>query len=250
MISEYVNGISKENKLYYFAVVVVCIWFFSSVFQADISFIVAIATAIFIISYDNDLIKSSVENMNTGLHYKLNSLLFQEDHPPPLYFYMEPDMINFFYDIRDFRVYNRDAYIQSIKDVDFILGVKKELENDYRYVQEPKLGGWQNFGDKPKAKIENNIKNHKAIFESVEMAAQKAINHMHSFAIALPVGIHTEKHKKSLSRFHLLVKRVLDDILHVCKKSSSDPMIGQTYGLPKPHKIDAKLSDSFNFVRL
>lgn len=250
MIVAYLNEMSKENKLYYTCVIIGCVWFFTSAFKADVSFVVAVVTAFFIIFYENDKTKSSVENLNTGLHYKLNSLLENENHSPPVYFYMEPDMINFFYDIRDFRVYNRDSYLSAIKAVDALLRIKKELENDYKYVQEPKLSGWQNFGDKPKAIMENNIKNHKAIFENAEISGQKAINHIHSFTVSLPEGIYSEKHKKAFEKFHILVKRILDDILRVCKKSSSDPLIGQSYGLPKPIKSDKSLSDSFDFVHI
>lgn len=243
----FLEDVSKENKLLYFVILVASIWFFNNAFKADIKFVIAISVAIFIIFYDDKNKKTSVDNLNTGLHYKLVSLLEKENHPAPKYFYLEPDMINFFYSIKDFRIYNRDSYLRAIKSVDDLLKIKLELENDYRYVEEPKLSGWQNFGDRPKAKIENNIKNHKGMFESAEISGQKAINYIHSFSIALPEGIYSEKHKKSLDRIHILVKKVLDDILRTCKKSSSDPLLGQTYGLPKAHRKD---STSFEFVYL
>lgn len=243
----FLEDVSKENKLFYFVILVSSIWFFTNAFKADIKFVIAVAVAIFIILYDDNQNKTTVENLNTGLHYKLNSLLEKENHPSPKYFYLEPDMINFFYGIKDFRIYNRDSYLRAIKSIDDLLKIKLELENDYRYVEEPKLSGWQNFGDKPKAKIENNIKNHKGMFEIAEISGQKAINYIHSFAIALPEGVYSQKHKKSLERIHILVKKVLDDILRTCKKYSSDPMLGQTYGLPKAHR---KESTNFDFVYL
>jgi hypothetical protein len=243
----FLEDVSKENKLFYFAILVSSIWFFTNAFRADIKFVIAVSVAIFIILYDNQKNKSTIDNLNTGLHYKLNSLLEKENHPTPKYLYLEPDMINFFYSIRDFRIYNRDSYLKAIKSVDDLLRIKLELEYDYKYVEEPKLSGWQNFGNKPKAKIENNIKNHKGMFESAEVSGQNAINYIHSFAIALPEGVYSEKHKKSLERIHILIKKVLDDILRTCKKSSSDPMLGQTYGLPKAHRKD---TTSFEFVYL
>lgn len=243
----FLEDVSKENKLLYFSIFVASIWFFNNAFKADIKFIIAVSVAVFIIFYDDKAKKTTVDNLNTGLHYKLVSLLEKENHPAPKYFYIEPDMINFFYSIKDFRVYNRDSYLSAIKSVDELLKIKLELENDYRYVEEPKLSGWQNFGDKPKAKIENNIKNHKGMFESAEISGQRAINYIHSFSIALPEGIYSQKHKKSFDRIHILVKKVLDDILRTCKKSSSDPLIGQTYGLPKAHRNN---TTSFEFVLL
>jgi hypothetical protein len=241
----FLEQVSKENKLYYLVILISSLWFFNRGFVPDISFIVAIAFAVFIIIYDDDTRKKNVENINTGLHYKLNSLLEMENKKPPSYFYIEPDMITFFYDIRDFRIYNRESYVRAIKSVDNMLRIKKELENGYRYVQEPTLSGWQNFGPKPKARIENNIKNYKGLFEMAKTSGQNAINYIHSFSISLPVGIHSQKHKIALEKIHLLVKRVLDDILHTCKKSSSDMMIGQNYGIVKEHKKD---TTGFDFI--
>lgn len=247
MISDYVNKLSKENKLTYVAVLLACIWFFNTVFTPDINFIVGIAAAIFIVYYDTDRRENTTEDLNTGLHYKLVSLLKEEGQQAPTYFHLEPDMINFFYDIRDFRIYNRDSYIKAIKSTDSLLKIKQELENDYRYIQEQGLSGWQNFGDVPKAKIQSNIKNHKSMFEAAEITGQRAINYIHSFVIVLPGGIMREKHTKAHTKFHILIKRILDDILRSCKKFSSDPLIGQDYGLPKPSK-NKNLNDVFDFV--
>jgi hypothetical protein len=214
---------------------------------ADISFVVAIAVALFIIFYDNESNKTNLENDNISLHYKLKCLLKNEKYPTPSYFYLEPDIINFFYDIRDFRIYNRDSYLNSIRCVDNVLKLKLELENDYKYAMYPKPEGWQNFGTPVKTKIETNIKNHKAIMESAEKMSELAINYIHSFSVSLPGGIYIDKHKRALEKFHILMKRILDDILRECKNYSSDPMIGQSYGLPKPVRKDPS---SFEFVYL
>lgn len=247
MIVDYINGISKENKLYYLSIIIFSLWFFRDAFIPDISFIVAIIIAIVVIYYDNEKKETSVENLNTSLHYKLVSLLKEEGKKHPEYLYLEPDMINFFYDIRDFRVYNRDAYIKSIRHVNSLLKIKKELENDYTYVDIPQLKGWQNFGSLEKARLQKNIKNHKGMFQNACVLSEKAINYIYSFAISLPGGIYKEKHHTASKKFHILTKRILDDILYKCKKGTTDPMLGNDYGLPKPFRKKFS-SDNFDFV--
>lgn len=239
------DSITKEKKLYYFAALVTSIWFFKTVFQVDIGFIVAVIVALFIMFYDNETLKNDTKNDNIDLHYKLVSLLEKENYPTPSYFYLEPDIINFFYDIRDFRIYNRDSYLGAIKHTDTVLKLKSQLRNDYRYAMYQKPGGWQNFGIPDKTKIQYNIKNHKAILESAEQASELAVNYIHSFAVSLPGGIYVDKHKRALDKFHILMKRILDGIHDVCKKSSENPLVGQTYGLVKPSRYK---TTSFDFV--
>jgi hypothetical protein len=227
-------------------VIVFVVYFFNAVYVPDISFIVAIAVAICIIMYIVDVKENDIGNLNKELHYKLVSLLQDENMKEPEYLYIYPDMINFFYDIRDFRIYNRDSYYKAIKSTDELLRIKKELENDYRYIQEGEMESWQNFGPIQKKTIANNIKNHKEMFEMAEVLGQRAINYIHSFAVTLPGGIYRKKYNKAFKKFHVLIKRVLDDILSVCKRGSRNPLVGQSYGLPKPSKKD--MNASFDFV--
>lgn len=247
MLVEYIDNISKENKLYYLGILVFCLWFFNEAYIPNINFIVAIVVSIIVVFYSNEKKENSVDNLNTGLHYKLASLLAEEGKKEPSYFYLEPDVINFFYDIRDFRVYNRDSYVKAIRHTDNLLKIRRELENDYTYVKEPQLKGWQNFSNLEKARLQKNIKNHKAMFQNACVLAEKSINYMYSFAIALPLGVYKDKHIQASEKFHILIKRILDDILHKCKKGTSDPLLGQDYGLPKPYR-NKILSDGFHFV--
>lgn len=247
MIVQYIDGISKENKLYYISIVIFCLWFFKDAYIPDISFIVAVVFSIAIVYYLNEKKENSIDNMNTGLHYKLVSLLKEEGKKEPDHFYLEPDMINFFYDIREFRIYNRDSYLKAIRHINSLLKIKKDLENDYTYVKEPQIKGWQNFGSLEKARLQKNIKNHKGMFQNASVLSEKAVNYLYSFAISLPSGILKEKHHTACEKFHILTKRILDDILHKCQNGTSDPMLGQDYGLPKPFR-KKELNDSFEFV--
>lgn len=245
-IVEYIRNIPKEKRFYYMIVFISCMWFFNTAYNPGLGFIVAIFVGSFYVFYDQDGEKNEAGNLNTDLHFMLNSLLEEENRSPPEYFYIEPDMITFFYSIRDYRVYNRDSYLKAIKTTNNLLRLKKELENDYSYYTPVKRDNWQNFGYVKRPEKTNNIKNLKEMFEMAEIQANKAINYIHSFAISLPIS-HKRKHKKSLDRFHMLSKRVLDDILNHCKKYSDDPLVGQDYGLAKPHKKRNLALNLFDF---
>lgn len=234
-IVSYVNNISKEKRLKYIVSSVLFVWFFTTAYKPDLGFIFAIFVAAFYVFYETQYELNQVGNLNTDLHYMLNSLLEEEGKPPPKYLYIEPDMIRFFYSIKDYRIYNRDSYAKAIKTTDNMLRLKKELRNDYFKYTEVRRDNWQNFGYVKRPERVNNIKNLKEMFEMAEIQSNKAINYIHSFAVSLPVS-YKRKHKKSLDRFVLLNKRVLDDILNHCKKYSQDPLIGQDYGLAKPYK--------------
>jgi hypothetical protein len=240
--------ISKEKKLLYIIILILSILFFNTAFVPTISFLVAIVIGLTVIYYDFQISKTTVDDLNTQLHYKLASLLKEENLKQPEYLHLEPDIINFFYDIRDFRVYNRDAYVKSIRSVDNLLRIKKELENSYIYTKLPKLNPWQNFGYTNKARIMSNITNHRSMFESAETLSTNAVNHIHSFIISLPPEeIYRTKHKRALHKFHILSKRIVDDILITCKKYTSDPILGQDYGLPKPNK---QKKEPFEFITI
>jgi hypothetical protein len=241
--------ISKEKKLIYISVIILSIFFFNNAFIPTISFVVGILIAVTIIYYDFQISKTTVDDLNTQLHYKLASLLKEENLKQPEYLHLEPDMINLFYDIRDFRVYNRDAYVKSIRSVDSLLRIKKEIENGYKYTIIPKLSPWQNFGYTNKATVLSNITNYRSLFEAAETLSTNAVNHIHSFVISLPPEeIYRTKHKRALDKFHILSKRIVDDILITCKFFTTDPMLGQDYGLPKPDKPNKQ--EPFEFITI
>ena len=247
MLVDYLYKIPKKKKFYYGIVLVICIWFFNTAYIPTLSFIVALVIGIALIYYDNEKILTDSGNTNTDLDYKLNSLLEEENRPVPEFLYIEPDFINFFYSIKDFRIYNRDAYVKSIKITNNLLKLKKDLDNDFFYNEYGKKEAWQNFGFIKLPVKKNNIKNLKEIFETCELLGFRALNYIQSFSINLPAN-YKKKHKDALSRFHLLMKRVLDDILIHSKKHSNNPLIGQYYGLPKPHAENQSYAEKrFNF---
>lgn len=254
-LSNYISNIKPRDKMTYGIIIIISIWFFNHVFKADISFLIALIVGSIIVYYQDDLVHTSTVNMNIELERKLSGLLEEEQRPPPLYFYIDPDMITFFDSIKDFRIYNRDSYVRSIKTTDNLLKLRRELENDYLINEEKELDSWQNFeliGNENKGKITSNIKNHRQIFESCELLANKGMNYIHSFVVNLPADkFYKNKHKEAMDRYHILVKRNLDIILSHCKKYSNDLLLGIDYGKARPHNKlkgnQGPLSESFDY---
>lgn len=250
-LSQYINNIQPKDKLNYLVVMTVSIWFFTHIYEANVSFLIAILVAISYSFYTEDKIRVLSGDLNSKLYNQLTSLLEEDDKSPPDNFHIEPDMISFFYSIKDFRKFNRDAYVRTINTANILLGIKKKLEYDYKYYETPGLESWQNFELTERDSVEKtNIKNYKQIFEIAEMTAHKSLNYMHSFIISLSSNkTYRKKHKNAMKRYNILVYRVLDDILRHAKEYSSMPeVIGLTHGKEKPYTDNEdELSKSFNF---
>lgn len=225
--------LSKNTQLKYFFSIVVIIWFFNVAYTPNISFIVGVIAAVVYIYYDVNSNDTLVQDENLELDFKLNSILAEEGKQPPDFFYTEPDLINFFYGIKEYRVYNRDSYIKAIKCANNLLKLRTELENDFHYTENQEFDSWQNFGYTKKNIKKTNIKNLKEINEIAKTFSVKSLNYLHTFAVSLPSQF-KNKIQTSLDRYHILMKRITDDIYFHCKKYSKNPLITQDYGLPKP----------------
>jgi hypothetical protein len=247
-LSRYFESISEDQKFYYLIVIVASFWFFNTAYKPQLSFVVAVIVAVVYIYYHNDKTTGDVNELNQQLHYRLNTILRDEKKQPPKYFYREPDVINFFYSIRDYRIYNRDSYLKAVNATDNLLMIDENLSHDYVYTEKGKLEEWQNFGYIRADKQKTNIQNYRELFELAESLGTKAVNYMYSFVISLPSPIYQDKFQDSAERFHVIIKRILDGILRHCKKYSRDPMIGQTYGLPKPYHKQHEAVKRFNIV--
>ncbi len=227
------DSLSNNKKLKYLTVIAVSLWFFNTAYIPNWSFLIGILAAIVYIYYEVTTESRIVDDMNVELNYKLNSLLYDEGKQPPDVFYMEPDLIEFFYSIKEYRVYNRDSYLKAIKCANNVLKLKQELENDFEYFEDSERSSWQTFGYTKRRINKKNIKNLREINQLAQTFAVKSLNYMHSFAVSMPPHFKRKLHE-SLDRYHLLMKRITDDVYFHCKKFSDNPLLTQDYGLPKP----------------
>ncbi len=195
MIYEYLQEIEKDVSFIYMMVAVGIIYFVTKVFQPRFVHFMAFVGAAIIIYYLNDRRRARVASTNKELEYRMNALV-----PRPKYFYIDADIINLFYNIREFRVYNKEAYDDALKDVDNLLHIVVDVETgvlkcEYHY-------------DVAKAfmyKALNNLQSiiHVAPFMDARVKAKHIV---------------TDKYQSALNILHLLLKRHLDDILKRCEK--------------------------------
>lgn len=229
----------KEDKFKYAFITLFVFWFFNTAYKPDLSFIVGTIVSITIIYFLMDSTEKDSTTTNNDLFLKLQVLESRPD-----FLYTEPDLINFFYSILDFKVYNPDSFKRCIKTANNLLKIRKEMENDFFYLSGGELVSWQNFGKKSKITRKSNIKNLKEMFGIAEECASKTQNYLSSFSISLPKGVYSKRFPQAKLRYSMLIKKIMDDIYFHCKEFSTNPLTCQDYGLPKGY---TKPTTSFNW---
>ena len=193
MIYDYIDKISNEDKILYIITIMICIYVSTRIFKMNVSMIFGLLLGTSIVIYLNDKKISRNEDVNKKLELKLKLL----DKIQPTYFHIDPDMINLFFSIKDFKKYNEDAFKKAMKTTDNVLILRVDSEKG----------------------LENCVET----FEMAEMMANKSLNYMQSFIIKIPqISILKNKYQKVLNRHHILLKRHLDYMYEKCKVKPED----------------------------
>lgn len=226
-----------DDLFFYSCVIVISVWFFNTVYIPTAATVVSIVVGISVIIYLEHKRTEVSGNLNKELIYKLNTLLEGENIKRDItsVLYTEPELIIFFYEIKDLKIYNRDAYIDAIKTINNVLTIRRDIENDFRFTNSSELTSWQNFGKRLRPTRRTNIKNLPELFRIANENAVKSVNYITSFSVSIPT-IFMDKHTKATKRYHLLVKRITDDIYIHAVEYKTDPLVTQDYGLPKAYK--------------
>jgi hypothetical protein len=191
-ISNYIDSIDNTDKLLYLTGGGVIMYVFNAL-EVKARHILTLAVVIILVLYRNDKIISKSIGTNRELELKLKLLSNEE----PLYFHYDPDMINLFFSVKDYRKFNKDSYEKAIKTTDNVLHIRSDIEKG----------------------IKNNVRS----FEIAQMMASRSLNYMQSFIISLPVvKVLHDKHYAVLNRHHILLKRNLDYMYKKCKDATVD----------------------------
>lgn len=207
-IYNYFSTFDNKDKLLYLSIFAIIVYF-SNQFITPTNFI-SILIAISFVIFSQDKQVSQKSDLNRELELKLQLL----DKDIPLYFHVDPDMINLFFSIKDFKQYNPQSFIQSMKTTDNVLRLKTDFEKT----------------------LQNPIET----FEIAQSMSQKSLNYMQSFIISLPSSkVTNTKFQYVLERHHVLLKRNLDYMFERCKELTSDINITTKfitdYNQQKPH---------------
>jgi len=216
-IAEYINNIESNDLIFYIAIGI-CILFIFSTLKIDLNILYGSIVAILVLFYINSSNNDNTSNFNINLDYKLNTLLEDESLPPPSHFYLDPNLIELFYEIKDdFRLCNRDTYVKTIIAINNILILRYNCEQDA--LIEPtelhkKLESWEDPRFSVPLKQESvsfGINDIVQNFEDAQDQYKLAMNLLYSFIINVPssYAFYT-KHKNLVIRAQLFLKRNLD----------------------------------------
>lgn len=245
--------IDKETFFFYSAISIGILFFFTSIVKIELGHVLALFVSISILLSLSIYKKQELVDFNKDFEYKLNSLL-DDNEEPPLYFYIDVDIINLFYNVRqDLSKYNYDSYKNTINCVDRVLNIKNDIEKklcdnpkvpDIKKNFTPKLGtsldlekdtpeelskkefnerndflNVSEYNLKSDTVCDSTLTNAYENYQIAEENTLNALNHFNSMIISLPSEpvIHS-KHEKASKRLHLLLKRNLDDIKKIYDK--------------------------------
>ena len=188
-IYNYFKDIPKQALFLYMGILVLVVFLVSKI-QPTFVHVIAILTALAILYFMNDRRSSLLDDYNKELELRMNTLL-----PKPEYFYIDPDIINIFYNIKEFRKYNQPVYDESIRATDNFLHI-------YRDIVE--LGVSTGCAD--------NI-------EVAEGQYKLAINNLQSIVMTTPfTDVTMKKHQDSVDKLQITLRRHIDEMDKVCKK--------------------------------
>lgn len=121
-----------------------------------------------------------------------NKLSEKQLNEVPMYLQYDPDMINLFHNILDFKEYHPLAYQKSVSSADHFLRLYSDI-----------LKGSVNCSENK---------------EVADKYASDIMNHYHSMIFKLPSNkLINEKFERNKKRLHLLVKRKQDEMFNLCK---------------------------------
>lgn len=253
MITSILSLGSKELRLSYLAIAILVTYIFSAVFQLSLTSIFGIVASLYIIHEVYEFFANKTDERNMSIKEKLdflNMVLEQNTQEQYTllglrrntyikgsesvsqigsYLYLDPDMVNLLYSVKEFEQYNDESYANVIRLTNYVL---KLLDDMRRIVSNSNKD--IPLGDCPSSYV----------------AAQKlentACNYFHSFVYSLPVNpLYRDRYMQALQRYRLLMKRVLIEMREICVKqadangvNASTPFISRFEGLRDYAPVD------------
>lgn len=185
---EFTKKIAPYDWIEY-AFIAMCVMFFvTQILQPSWYFFIGALLVIFFVYFRMDYKRSTISNRNMEWKFKMNAL-----NPRPQNFHMDPDLIDLFYNIREMRTYNSEAYMMSLKSADLLLKTKAELEVGVYHCKE-------------------NI-------DLMREKANESLNHLQTmiFKSPIPKAV-TIKLQKAMKTLQILLRRHIDDAVRICQK--------------------------------
>jgi hypothetical protein len=156
--------------------------------------LIALVIALIVIYYRVDKRKAVVSDAYDELDYRITTL-----YPKPENFHMDADLINLFYNIREFRKYHSEGYDESLVAIDNMLKIISEIEAGVVFHCKENL-------------------------DVIRDLYNKALNHLHSVIYKIPPTSleYHRKHKRAMNALQIILRRHIDDIVQRCRKYYHD----------------------------
>lgn len=204
-----------NNKIIIYGFILVIVIFFITKIDIKLNLLFSCFIAGLIINYmisrDNVIQKNFIDVKDTQLKF-LNNLLFYDDDTyitsvinekfnidPPFkqsYLYLNPLIVEFFYNTRENSQYNLSNYINSLRCINSMLGLNYQLN----------------------MKLENPYQN----YDNMKKLYKEALNNYHSIIYSLPSNkVVYNKFNNSLNILQSLLIKHISDAKIICKMKNS-----------------------------
>jgi|JI10StandDraft_1071094.scaffolds.fasta_scaffold91661_2 hypothetical protein len=186
----YLADIRSAEWLEYGVVLVVVMFLVTRIIKPTWLQLVALAIGALLIYYRTDRRKTTTARAFTELESRLQQLI-----PRPENFHIDVDILNLFYNTKEFRQYHPSGYDASLIAVDNMLKLVTEMQGGVYHCTE-------------------NL-------QVVRDQMNKAMNHYQTIIFGLPTDlIFQRKHKRALNALHVLLRRHVDDMVEICIKQT------------------------------
>jgi hypothetical protein len=198
---EYISDIGPTEWLEYGVVIVITMFLITRIIKPSWLQLVALAIGCIFVFYRSDKRKTTNATLFTELEIRL-----QELQPKPQNFHIDADLINLYYNTKDFRQYHSEGYDGSLVATDNMLKIVTEIEGGVYHCAE-------------------NL-------QIARDQMNKALNHYQTIIFGIPSDlVFQRKHKRALNALHVLLRRHIDKLTEVC--------IAQTGSGPKERDINS-----------
>lgn len=183
----YITSIESPYVFFYITIFLIIFVIFRRL-EIKLGYLFAMFIGVVVVYFINDRKRVIEFTQGDKLKIKLESLI-----PKPKYFNFKPEFIHFFYNIREFRSYNDQAFDTMIENTDIILRIHQDIL----------------IGVK---ECEQNI-------DVVIDKTKDIMNTLHSYIYKIPVNnVAKEKLKKAMKVLQILLKKEIDDMIDLCNQ--------------------------------
>lgn len=184
----YLTSVTSTEWLEYGIVIVFIMFLITKVIRPTSLQVLALIIGFVFVFYRADRRRSTTDAAYTELTLRIKEL-----YPKPENFHIDVDIMNFYYNMKDFRKFHSEGYDESLVAVDNMLKIVTEMES--------------------------GVYNCKENLDIVKDQMNKAMNNFQAIIFKLPSDmVYQRRHKRALNALHILLRRHVDNMSQLCIK--------------------------------